>query len=253
MFSSITDFFALYLSLNHLSFISILSFQRTFGQLMQDTAQEVVSSKSSSSNADKLARTLGSTRFQAAARRDSSEDASRPPVGLFGGGNGAVLKLLQRGKKGKDAVRSIVVPETANIAQRSVGDSEADKQRALEKAQNKAFILDYQEKELSGEMPPNGFGSRALHAPLPKHLLPGQSAADAGPGGNRESGGARGGGGGGLSVDARMRQIAQQQTLGLRVNSRAAGLSEAVREASSWSQPKFARRGFGRGGSGAHK
>lgn len=216
---------------------------------MQDTAQEVVSSKSSSSNADKLARTLGSTTFQAAARRDSSGDASGPPVGLFGGGNGAVLKLLQRGKKGKDAVRSIVVPVTANIAKRSEGDSEADKKRALEKAQNKAFILDYQEKALSGEMPPNSFGSHALHSPLPNHLLPGQSATAAS---NREGGGSRGGGA--SSVDARMRQIANQQTLGLRVNSRAAGLNDAVREASSWSQPKFARRGFGRGGgSGTQK
>ena len=213
---------------------------------MQDTAHEVVLSKATSSNADKLARTLGSTRFQAAASNSSSADTSAPPVGFFGKGNGAVMKLLQRGKKGKDAVRNIMVPQTASIAQRSSVDLEADKQRALEKAQNKAFILDYQEKELSSEISPYSFGAHARQASLPKHLLPGQSAAAATAAAAEVQEGSSGRHG--MSVDDRMRQIANQQKLGLKVNSRAAGLTSALREASSWSQPRFARRGFGRGG-----
>lgn len=214
---------------------------------MQDTAREVVSSKSNSSNADKLARALGSTTFQAAARRGAGEDVSMPPASLFGSGNGTVLKLLQRGKKGKDAVRSIIVPETAQIAQKNEVDSEADRQRALEKAQNKAFILDFQEKELSGELHPPNLGSHALRSPLTKHLLPGQSAASAsalGASGPNEAG-------------ANDHTKRNQEKLGLKVNSRAAGLNSALREASSWhqhSRVQFARRGFGhRGGGGAQK
>ena len=42
-------------------------------------------------------------------RNSGSAGTSAPPVGFFGKGNGAVMKLLQRGKKGKDAVRNIMV------------------------------------------------------------------------------------------------------------------------------------------------
>ena len=211
---------------------------------MQDTAQEVVSSKSTSSNADKLARALGSTTFQAAARRGGNEDSSTPPVGLFGSGNGTVLKLLQRGKKGKDAVKSIVVPETAQIAQKNAVDTEADRQRALEKAQNKAFILDFQEKELSGNLHLNSFGPHAQNSFLPKHLLPGQSASSA-----ASASGAS-------DTEANEHMKRNQEKIGLKINSRAAGLNSALQEARSWNQHsrvQFARRGFGFNGGGAHK